>query len=262
MRNKGGISIAEVIVIIFVLLFLFGVFYPYITRDHEQSKHVICLSHLKQWGLAYVMFCDDNNQKFIDISDYSNQSKWLTELKPYNRFMDETLKCPYARTSRFNGEEYGGPNNSYKVTLDKNDSNNISIESSYGINSWVYNPELDSNIIAIYPAEIFWKNNAYKNASKLPVIADSIWAGSFPEPDGIAGKPPIENGEWSETELGMKNFCIDRHKHAINISFMDGSVSKVGLKDLWKLKWHKNFDTEGPWTKPDAAWPEWMKTLK
>ena len=49
---------------------------------------------------------------------------------------------------------------------------------------------------------------------------------------------------------------------------MDDSVRKLGLKELWKLKWHRNFDTEGHWTLagngnvPPNDWPEWMQSFK
>jgi len=42
----------------------------------------------------------------------------------------------------------------------------------------------------------------------------------------------------------MTRLCIDRHDMAINMTFVDGSVQKVWLKDLWKFPWHKNFQTK------------------
>jgi hypothetical protein len=47
---------------------------------------------------------------------------------------------------------------------------------------------------------------------------------------------------------------------------MDSSVRKVGLKELWTLKWHRNFNTNGYYTKAGGAtaedWPEWMRRFK
>jgi hypothetical protein len=48
--------------------------------------------------------------------------------------------------------------------------------------------------------------------------------------------------------------------------FMDWSTRKVGLKELWTLKWYTLCNTAGPWTKggmvrPDD-WPEWMRSFK
>ena len=48
--------------------------------------------------------------------------------------------------------------------------------------------------------------------------------------------------------------------------FMDWSVRKVGLKELWTLKWNRQFDTTGPWTKAGgvdpSSWPEWIRRFK
>jgi hypothetical protein len=41
---------------------------------------------------------------------------------------------------------------------------------------------------------------------------------------------------------------------------MDLSVRSIGLKELWKLKWHRFYDIDAGPT-PDE-WPVWMKNLK
>ncbi|MHC4889363.1 MAG: hypothetical protein ACYTEO_07880, partial [Planctomycetota bacterium] len=64
----------------------------------------------------------------------------------------------------------------------------------------------------------------------------------------------------------MGSFNINRHDGYINGLFMDWSVRKIGLKELWTLKWHRKFDTAGPWTTAGGVrpsdWPEWMKNFK
>lgn len=64
----------------------------------------------------------------------------------------------------------------------------------------------------------------------------------------------------------MKSFCIPRHGPFINGLFMDWSVRKIGLKELWTLKWYPDFNTRGPWTRagnvPSDRWPQWMRSLK
>jgi prepilin-type processing-associated H-X9-DG protein len=61
-------------------------------------------------------------------------------------------------------------------------------------------------------------------------------------------------------------FYIDRHDGGINLLFMDWSIRKVGLKELWTLKWRQEFDTAEPWTKAGGVkpedWPEWMSGFK
>jgi hypothetical protein len=64
----------------------------------------------------------------------------------------------------------------------------------------------------------------------------------------------------------MKVFCIDRHNQAIHSLFMDWSVRKVGLKELWALKWWGGYNTHGPWTRAGGVqpedWPPWMRSFR
>ena len=94
----------------------------------------------------------------------------------------------------------------------------------------------------------------------------ALWAG-FPNPtDSPAKSEDKAATEPSLDSNGMKLFSINRHSGCINSIFMDWSVRKVTLKELWKLKWHKNFNTNGPWTKAGGVnpedWPEWMRGFK
>jgi hypothetical protein len=64
----------------------------------------------------------------------------------------------------------------------------------------------------------------------------------------------------------MADFCINRHHGAVNGLFCDPSVRRVGLKELWTLKWDKEYGTAGPWTKRGGVkaedWPQWMRRFK
>jgi prepilin-type processing-associated H-X9-DG protein len=57
--------------------------------------------------------------------------------------------------------------------------------------------------------------------------------------------------------------CINRHNGTINVLFLDSSVRRIGLKGLWTLKWRRDFNTSGPWTKAGGVkpkdWPQWMR---
>ncbi len=47
---------------------------------------------------------------------------------------------------------------------------------------------------------------------------------------------------------------------------MDWTLKKVGLKELWTLKWHRAYVTAGPWTIAGGAqpedWPTWLRRYK
>jgi hypothetical protein len=48
--------------------------------------------------------------------------------------------------------------------------------------------------------------------------------------------------------------------------FTDGYVRRIGLKELWMLKWHREYDTMGHWIRAGRVrredWPQWMSNFK
>lgn len=97
----------------------------------------------------------------------------------------------------------------------------------------------------------------------MPVLLDFRWMyGGGGCPRATTEPPPYEDASGG----AMAEFCDARHGSATNGFFMDWSVRKVGLKELWTLKWHREYDTTGPWTKQGGAlpedWPQWMKRFR
>ena len=44
------------------------------------------------------------------------------------------------------------------------------------------------------------------------------------------------------------------------------SVRKIGIKELWTLKWHMQWETANEWTKAGGVlpddWPTWLRKFK
>lgn len=87
---------------------------------------------------------------------------------------------------------------------------------------------------------------------------------------GLPPPPHTSTGDREILRNSIHSPCslsdINRHQGAINLLFLDLSVSDVGLKGLWTLRWNLGFDTHGPWTKAGGVepqdWPEWMRGFK
>jgi len=110
-----------------------------------------------------------------------------------------------------------------------------------------------------------WRTVDVKGAGDIPMFLDCAWDDAWPY---HTDHPPEYDGEVVESVNNneMKRFCLNRHDGFINGLFVDRSVRKLGLKELWKLKWHRTFDTAGPWTKAGGVqpedWPQWMRGFK
>jgi hypothetical protein len=57
----------------------------------------------------------------------------------------------------------------------------------------------------------------------------------------------------------MRRFCVNRHEGYVNGVFLDlSTVRRIGLKELWRLKWHRRYDVDAP----PPVWPQWMRNFK
>ncbi|MGB2862020.1 MAG: hypothetical protein WBC05_01735 [Sedimentisphaerales bacterium] len=86
-------------------------------------------------------------------------------------------------------------------------------------------------------------------------------------PDSRDGPPDYDGVHAGMTgQCWMSHFCINRHEGYVNGVFMDWSVRKIGLKELWTLKWHRDFNTAGYWTTAGGVvqenWPQWMRRFR
>jgi hypothetical protein len=64
----------------------------------------------------------------------------------------------------------------------------------------------------------------------------------------------------------MNRVCVDRHDGFVGSVFMDWHARKIGLKELWTLKWSRGYNINGRWTKAGGVkltdWPVWMRRFK
>lgn len=95
----------------------------------------------------------------------------------------------------------------------------------------------------------------------MPLFLDAFWTNAWPL---HTDSPPEYDGQWPFNN--MCRFCLNRHSGTVNSVFLDFSVRKTGLKELWKLKWHRQSDINGPWTAAGGCqpsdWPDWMRRFK
>ena len=99
--------------------------------------------------------------------------------------------------------------------------------------------------------------------AQTPLLLDCAGSGLLPRPnDG----PPAFDGQLPGGVGALSHACVDRHQGAINGLFCGMTVRKVGLKELWTLTWHPEWDTANRWTKAGGVqpedWPQWMRRFK
>ena len=114
------------------------------------------------------------------------------------------------------------------------------------------------------PDTYFWRRADVKQAAEIPMFLDDRWWDTRPH---HTDRPPDFEGQVNDwTTNAMKMLCALRHNGFVNGAFVDFSTRRIGLKELWMLRWHREYDTRGPWTRAGGVkpedWPPWMKSFK
>ncbi len=256
MRRQKGFTLIELLVVITIIAMLVAILVPVLGRARRLVKGVLCKSYLREWGVAFLMYAEDNEGYLPAAS-----SEWPNVLQLYYNDVKSLFCCPMATKPVSEGGRH--PFAAFSISGAWGPPSGTRIEgvrSSYGINGWVCNPpqSVTTNPLGLPTANNFRKVNV-KGASNIPLLLDSMWVDSYPD---TTNEPPAFDGdEFGSGPMGSKQmrfFCINRHNGFVNSVFLDSSVRKIGLKELWKLKWHSNSDTNAP--TPD--WPDWMKGFK
>jgi prepilin-type processing-associated H-X9-DG protein len=132
---------------------------------------------------------------------------------------------------------------------------------SYGINSWVEHNQCENDP---YP-ELRWRQSGAKGAGNIPLLTDNQWIDAWPTE--FDDPPFVDDQDYrADASSHMDRLMLNRHDGGINCLFMDLSVRKIGLKEVYTLKWNREFRIDGPKTLAGGAtrneWPDWLKDFK
>lgn len=261
--------------VIAIVVLLMAILLPVAGRVRAHARSLACQSNLRQWGLLVNTYVAGNDGKFFSYMTHIDtvtepepatvwvKSWWYIFLTDFVNYRDIWL-CPVATARPLDGQT-GSTFRAWRAErgaerLPGGRWGEVEREflGSYGVNGWVgRDPREDPN----RPNSSCWTTPDVKNAADAPLVFDcrcSIYFGT------VDGPPPGPDA--SPSRCYSSCVCMDRHTGGINAVFMDWSVRKVGLKRLWALKWHKEYDTAGRWTPAGgvqpADWPDWMRRFK
>ncbi len=268
MSKRRAFTLIELLVVIAIIALLMSILMPSLTRVKKQARTIACRANLKQWGVYFSMFTQDNNGYFQAGVGNGHSNHWFSALRPLYKNDHKIMCCPTATKSivdengvqvptfniynawgRFWGEGYA-PEGDW---------------GSYGINGWVENPDPKTytTVYEGFDTKNCWRTPNVKGAAYVPLMMDGLRFNVFPL--HVDAPAPNPYAAWEGTQH-MRRICIDRHDGATNMAFLDWSVRRVDLKELWTLQWHKAYLKDGPWTKKGGVlptdWPEWMQRYK
>jgi hypothetical protein len=276
MKPKTTLAKKDIVVTLACIVFLLANLAAIGPRGRRHAKQALCLSNLCKWGTIFQAFAADNDGYFMPgwHPEVEHGDMWMDALRPYYGNNHKLRCCAEAVIpgSELGGSPYGG-NGTFTAwgAFEGGVCGEASSAwgpatacdyGSYGWNGWLGNPPPDvpPDLGQGHPVILNWRNANVAGADDIPLFSDNQWIDAWPKNSDIP--PPFEGLPWGFDHFNsMLRVCINRHNGFINSAFLDFSARKVGLKELWRLKWHRMFDLTYPLPNWEAEAP-WMKDFQ
>lgn len=294
--SAAGFTLIELLVVIAAIALLMAVLLPALNLARKQAKVIVCQSRLRQWGTILATYTQENNGRFpCNVS--GSAGTWLLRgalLNVNNKdanvpqdslfgFRTKDIACCPMGTKHFpDDRDFAGFPLPLPTSLGTGQmhthigTRDLSypawvihmpaprVVGSYGLNRFLFRPRFESTLTFVPPGESTREVDVFslRGPANIPVVLDSAAPDGGP-PSANDGPPSPSDGTFSKLAWP---FCVSRHDSFVNGIFLDWSVRKIGIKELWKLKWFLDFDTNGRWTRAGGVqpedWPEWMRGMK
>ncbi len=248
-KDTRGFTLIELLVVISIIALLMSILMPSLAKVKDITRTLVCTTQVRSWAQFYFMYTDGNQDKFFADQVSHNYTGWHTQLLDYYIDTPDLLLCPTTGPAKSDvykawgakAFEYDGSGKYREMPFVE-----FPYYRSYSATNWALDPPGNSG--GLYKDYYWRRKTASRRPERVPIfgayggissVAQGGWPHDWDLPPNYPGEPQITNHD-----SGIRRYCMDRHNGYGCYSLMDGSARKIGMKELWTMKWHKEFDTK------------------
>jgi len=255
-RPSAGFTLIELLVVIAIIAILAAILFPVFASARERGKAAACLSNLKQFGTASLMYSQDNDDMLVPyVSVYPASSgmpnaRYTKLIQPYLKTL-EVFVCPSDHLDRSQLAAMGNYQ-PYATTYGVNWVISMSVGPEHGPgrpSRFVKNPAgtvyaADTAIVLASTAGL--SPDKWREDLRQAKLGDIYFFNTPANPLTGARNPDFFTGSpWKSNQI-LRPF--PRHMGRVQCMFYDGHAESLSASAF------DPNNAQAAWGKPDCKW--------